>query len=101
MSVYSQKRVTRFCVRRGWRNCTITLLICGLTSTSVALGWEHILLGFDRLVLSGPDIPSACFDLLIPVHWQSPDCAPRSGRLSGSWASPSFCFGLHQHASYV
>ena len=40
----------------------ITLLICGSMLTSVAFGREHILLGFDRLVLSGPDIPSGCFD---------------------------------------
>src|ERR1700722_4113154 len=31
--------------------------------TSEAFGREHTLLGFDRLVLSGPDIPSGCFDL--------------------------------------
>ena len=40
----------------------ITLLICGSMLTSVAFGREHILLGFDSLVLSGPDIPSECFD---------------------------------------
>ena len=40
----------------------ITLLICGSMLTSVAFGREHILLGFDSLVLSGPDIPSGCFD---------------------------------------
>ncbi len=66
MSGCSLKRVTRFCARRGWRNCMITLLICGSMLTSVTFGREHILLGFDSLVLSGPDIPSGCFDLLIP-----------------------------------
>ena len=62
MSGYSLKRATRFCARRGWRSCMITLLICGSMLTSVAFGREHILLGFDSLVLSGPDIPSGCFD---------------------------------------
>ena len=40
----------------------ITLLVCGSMLTSVAFGREHILLGFDSLVLNGPDIPSGCFD---------------------------------------
>ena len=40
----------------------ITLLICGSMLTSVVFGREHILLGFDSLVLNGPDIPSGCFD---------------------------------------
>jgi len=30
--------------------------------TSVALGREVILLGFDSLVLNGLDIPSGCFE---------------------------------------
>ena len=65
MSVYSQKQVMRFCARRGSRICMITLLVCGSMLTSVAFGREHILLGFDSLVLNGIDIPSGCFDLLI------------------------------------
>ena len=65
MSVCSLTRVTSFCARRGWRSCMITLLICGSMLTSVAFGREHILLGFDSLVLSGPDIPSGCFDPIL------------------------------------
>ena len=77
-SVCSQGRVTRFCARRGWQNCTTTLLIYGLTLTLVAYGQGHILLGFARLVLSGPDIPSGCFDLSIPIHWRT-RLSPSSG----------------------
>ena len=61
MSGCSLTRATSFCARRGWRSCMITLLVCGSMLTSVAFGREHILLGFDSLVLSGPDIPSGCF----------------------------------------
>jgi hypothetical protein len=28
-------------------------------------------LGFDSLASNGLDIPSRCFDLLIPIHWLS------------------------------
>jgi hypothetical protein len=42
-----------------------TLLICELTLTLVAYRLGHILLGFAKVVLSGPDIPSAYFD---PIH---------------------------------
>ena len=42
----------------------ITLLIYGSMLTSVAFRPGHILLGFDSLVLSGPDIPSGCFDAI-------------------------------------
>lgn len=41
----------------------ITLTVCGSMLTSVAFGPENILLGFDSLDLSGPDILSGCFDL--------------------------------------
>ena len=58
----SLTRVTNFCARRGWRNCVITLPSCGAMLTSVAFGPENILLGFDSLVMNGPDIPSGCFD---------------------------------------
>jgi hypothetical protein len=40
----------------------ITLPVCGSMLISVAFGREHILLVCDRLVLSGPDIPSGYFD---------------------------------------
>ena len=43
----------------------ITSPVCGSMLTSVAFGRANILLGFDSLVLSGPDIPSGCFD---PIH---------------------------------
>src|SRR3979411_2711439 len=39
------------------------LLICGLMLTFVAFGREHILLGFGRVILSGPDTPFGCFDI--------------------------------------
>ena len=61
-SVCSQERVSRFCARRGWQNCTTTSLIYGLTLTLVAYRRGNILLRFARLVLSGPDIPPGCFD---------------------------------------
>jgi hypothetical protein len=44
-----------------------TLLICGLMLTLVAFGREHILLGFGRLTLSGPDIRFGCFDRYTPA----------------------------------
>ena len=64
-----QKKVMRLCARRESRICMITLLVCGSMLTSVAFGREHILLGFDSLLLNGLNIRSGCFDLLIPIHW--------------------------------
>ena len=66
MSAYSRRRATRFCVRRVRRSYMITLPICGSMLISVVFGRAHILLAFDSLVLSGPDIPSGCFDRLTP-----------------------------------
>ncbi len=66
MSAYSRRRATRFCVRWVRRSYMITLPICGSMLISVMFGRVHILLGFDSLVLSGPDILSGCFDPLTP-----------------------------------
>jgi hypothetical protein len=62
MSGCSLIRATSFCTRRGWRRCMIILRVCGSMLTSAAFGLGNILLGFDSLVLNGPDIPSGCFD---------------------------------------
>jgi hypothetical protein len=66
MSAYSRRRATRFCAQRVRHSCIITLPTCGSMLISVVFGRAHILLGFDSLVLSGPDIPSGCFDPLTP-----------------------------------
>jgi len=66
MSAYSRRRATRFCARRVQHSCIITLPTCGSTLISVVFVRVHILLGFDNLVLSGPDIPSGCCDPLTP-----------------------------------
>src|ERR1035437_3550401 len=62
MSAYSRRQAIRFCARRVRRSCTITLPACWLMLISVVFDRVHIRLGFDSLVLSGPDIPSGCFD---------------------------------------
>jgi hypothetical protein len=41
--------------------------------TSAVFGPETILLEFDSLVLSGPDSPSECFNLLIPIQCRALD----------------------------
>ena len=64
MSAYSRRRATRFYARQVRHNCIITLPTCGSMLISVVFGRARILLGFDSLVLSGPDIPSRCFDPL-------------------------------------
>jgi len=62
MSVYSQKRVIKLCAQRGRHNCMTTLPICGSMLTSVVFDPALILSRFGSLVLSGPDIPSECFE---------------------------------------
>jgi hypothetical protein len=65
MSAYSLKPVSRFCGLLVLHSCRIKLPTCGSRLISPAFGREHIFLGFDSLVLSGPDIPSGCFDLYL------------------------------------
>jgi hypothetical protein len=69
MSFYSLRRATKFCARRARHSCMITLPACGSMLTLGVFRRGHIFLGFGSLVLSGADIPYACFD---PLH--------RSGR---------------------
>jgi len=71
----------------------ITLLDCGPMLTSIAFGLENILLGFDSLVLSGPDIPSACFDLRIPIERPVLADCPGLGRPLHS-VSASACLAI-------
>ena len=65
MSSYSLRRATKFCARRARHNCMITLPACGSMLTLGVFRRGHIFLGFGSLVLSGADIPYACFD---PLH---------------------------------
>ena len=65
MSAYSLRRATKFCARRARHNCMITLPACGSMLTLGVFRRGHIFLGFGSLVLSGADIPYACFD---PLH---------------------------------
>jgi len=64
MSFYLLRRATKFCARRARHNCVITLPACGSMLTLGVFRREHIFLGFGSLVLSGADIPYACFDPL-------------------------------------
>ena len=64
MSDCSPTQATSFCSLQGWRSCMIMLWFCGSMLTSLAFRPENILLGFDSAILSGPNIPSGCFDFL-------------------------------------
>ena len=73
----------------------ITLLVCGSMLTSVAFGREHILLGFDSLVLNGPDIPSGCFD---PYRLAITGKVPQRPQ-SGAIKQQSLCYDLEPRGS--
>ena len=61
MSVCSLKRVTRFCAQRGWRNCMITLLICGLMLTSASVRTGAYSLGVRQASLEWTRYPIRVF----------------------------------------